>query len=537
MADTGANRPVAAVFYRRITRGDFWNIERGPGQGPQGGGGQTYIDIPLGGSLSHAGLWRFLNVVPPTQLTDPWPSAVTHTAVIGDPAATSPVEFRHRQVNGRYRIANQNRFRPGANRHPAWMSARGFPEAPPTAVGATDARMPDLAGLKVYIVRSTDNEYLAGFVNAREMPQSWPRGFGLEQLFDNSSAGVIELYEAQTPDMPKLAAAIFAAWRRRPNVLLYGPPGTGKTHAMQWIWGVLSGKRALKGLVLDPTSTSTPFLQQEVELPFPMPAHREWVTFHQNYSYEHFVLALRPESHPGGGLTLKPKAGVLIDAVARTDGSVQQAAERRAAAAVLFIDEVNRGNVSRIFGELITFMDVDYRSHVRGTQNELALPVPLPGVGTQQTGGSSWTEPLGAPDGSAITLPSPWLFPEPVYMLASMNSVDRAVAPLDSALARQFVRIEVAPDLGALADLLGVTDMDVLLATATGEPASSRAKSGNCTGGGRGGPARSRWRRGRAWGGGSRDDAGQPRAADRRDRLAPAVSAELRARGNPRPGL
>ena len=43
---------VESVFWRRVTRGDFFNIERAAGAGPQSGGGQLYIDLPLGGSVT-----------------------------------------------------------------------------------------------------------------------------------------------------------------------------------------------------------------------------------------------------------------------------------------------------------------------------------------------------------------------------------------------------------------------------------------------------------------------------------------------------
>src|SRR5690606_33917112 len=75
------------------------------------------------------------------------------------------------------------------------------------------------------------------------------------------------------------------------------------------------------------------------------------------------------------------------------------------------------------------------------------------------------TEPLRRLDGSHTALPLPWWFPSEVYLLATMNSVDRAVAPLDTALGRRFERIDAMPDLEVLAVALGVdlSDVEALL--------------------------------------------------------------------------
>lgn len=66
------------------------------------------------------------------------------------------------------------------------------------------------------------------------------------------------------------------------------------------------------------------------------------------------------------------------------------------------------------------------------------------------------TEDLLTIDGYDINLPSPYYLPYPIYIIASMNSVDRAIAPLDSALSRRFKKIEYATDYKVLGDLLNV---------------------------------------------------------------------------------
>jgi hypothetical protein len=201
-------------------------------------------------------------------------------------------------------------------------------------------------------------------------------------------------------------------------------------------------------LAFDPDDTQAPFKVTAGAIPISLPARREWVTFHQNYSYEEFILGLRPVPAAGGGLTLKPRIGRLLDlaiSVSTNENGIQSG--------VMYIDEVNRGNVSRIFGEFLTFMDVDYRDRdLKNAQNSQRLPVPIPMVSVV----NNQTEPLERSAGGDVRITVPWYFPGHVFVLASMNSVDRAVAPLDSALARRFERIEVGPDMELLATWLQV---------------------------------------------------------------------------------
>jgi hypothetical protein len=125
----------------------------------------------------------------------------------------------------------------------------------------------------------------------------------------------------------------------------------------------------------------------------------------------------------------------------------------------MFIDEINRGNAAQIFGELITFLDFDYRDTLPdGGPNHMALPVPL--VGPVIDPSTNETEEIDRLAGTTIRLPANWHFPRHLYIVATMNSVDRAAIPLDSALARRFDRIELRPHLSVLASALGIQDLD-----------------------------------------------------------------------------
>jgi len=135
------------------------------------------------------------------------------------------------------------------------------------------------------------------------------------------------------------------------------------------------------------------------------------VTFHQSYSYEEFVEGIRPERLPdGSGVSYQVKDGVF-------KLLCQRAMENPDKDYALFIDEINRGNISKIFGELITLIEEDKR--------------------------------LGAPHEVTITLPysgKKFSVPSNLYVIGTMNSVDRSIALVDMALRRRFEFVSIRPN-------------------------------------------------------------------------------------------
>jgi 5-methylcytosine-specific restriction protein B len=239
---------------------------------------------------------------------------------------------------------------------------------------------------------------------------------------------------------------ILASWAAGRNALLYGPPATGKTRLISELFQALSDtKPSSRGIKLDPKNSKRPFSRPLKDM-IPLPAKVVWTTFHQSYGYEDFVLGLRPEEI-GGVMKLLPWAGVFLDAALELNDDHSEYKS-----VVIFIDEINRGNAARIFGEFMTFLDFDYRE---------GGPVPLPVPLRHLTYFNGESEIIYRPGGAKTTISDSFSFPKHVYVVATMNSVDRAAVPIDSALARRFDRIEMRPDLDVLLSLWGLSWKDI----------------------------------------------------------------------------
>ena len=215
--------------------------------------------------------------------------------------------------------------------------------------------------------------------------------------------------------------------KRNPvNLILYGPPGTGKTYRT-----MAEAVRLALGLdEVDPILTDVERradLRAEYDRLIAL-GQIGFATFHQNYGYEDFVEGLRPKAMKSGvGFELIATPGVL-----RKIASIAADSDEEH---VLIIDEINRANISKVFGELITLIEPDKR---KGMANALAVTLPY--------------------SGESFSVPSN------LHIIGTMNTADRSIALLDTALRRRFNFREMAPEPGLLGAVDGI-DLNAVLTT------------------------------------------------------------------------
>lgn len=195
------------------------------------------------------------------------------------------------------------------------------------------------------------------------------------------------------------------------NLILTGAPGTGKTYLAKQI-----AAQMILGKELDEKTASDEDKDK-------MNEQYDFVQFHPSFDYTDFVEGLRPKDN-NGNISFCRKDGIFMDFCRRALDAYNKAKEKKEEAPkyVFIIDEINRGDLSKIFGELFFSIDPDYR----GEKGK---------VKTQYS--NLWTNEDKYGDSEFFYIP------ENVYIIGTMNDIDRSVESMDFAMRRRFAFKEI----------------------------------------------------------------------------------------------
>lgn len=388
---------IERIFYRKINPSDFkklYDIDR-----PEGGGGQTYLEAA---GIPNEKIVDFLSYAEvsdsPLKEKGETRSVYTFNAyVLGNSKVGSAfIEFAPRSGRNNYRISRQNM----KYKHPAWSVDNGFPEANKDTNGdyTSDGNFEGIIdNLVIWIIKTSNRKYYAGFVNKDTMPDAWPHDIGLEEIFSGERRGVIDtepfrLQFIDNKECPFGDYSIMGIEEDRItsgcNVLLYGVPGSGKSWTIEH-----------------------EYCKKETNV--------ERLVFHPDYTYSDFIGQILPNVDDDGQVSYKftsgPFTNILADAYRNPEKEY-----------ILIIEEINRGNAPAIFGEV--FQLLDRKTEIRDFDDD-GYP-----VGTSEYGitNANIAKIVYGDPKHKVRIPSN------LSILGTMNTSDQNVFTLDTAFQRRW---------------------------------------------------------------------------------------------------
>lgn len=294
-----------------------------------------------------------------------------------------------KEIIGRGEVTSEPRFEPDRD---SFQNVRSVNW---THVGSWDH--PGSAALKTLTNITADQDYVAKledlFIDEEEEPELTVRTEPLQPYDKAAFLDEVYLSEERYDRLSSLLT-------RKKNVILAGPPGVGKTFAAKRLAYSIMGAKD--------------------------PSRVQMVQFHQSYSYEDFMMGYRPNAT--GGFELSEGPFYRFCEEARADDSDKPY--------FFIIDEINRGNISKIFGELLMLIEADKRGQ------ELRL----------------------------LYKNETFSVPANVHIIGMMNTADRSLAVLDYALRRRFGFFEMTPGFSSTGftrwqQAVGSPELDALVET------------------------------------------------------------------------